>query len=136
MAQVIKYLWTFPTTLLGAPLVLIALLTGGRARVVQGVLEAWGGLLEVLLRRCVPIRGGASAMTIGHIVVGRSELVLRITRAHERVHVRQAERWGPFFVPAYFAASLIAKMRGGNAYFDNVFERQAYDSTRIAPPDL
>ena len=46
--------------------------------------------------------------------------------ATERVHVAQYERWGPFFVPAYFAACAVAWVRGHNAYFDSHFEREAY----------
>ena len=45
-------------------------------------------------------------MTLGHVVLGRSAAALAETRAHERVHVTQCERWGPFFVPAYAASSL------------------------------
>ena len=47
------------------------------------------------------------------------------SRTHERVHVAQYERWGPFFLPAYVAASLWAFARGGDFYLDNVFERAA-----------
>jgi hypothetical protein len=62
-----------------------------------------------------------------HIVVGCDIHCLERTRRHERVHVRQVERWGPLFIPAYFTASLIARLRGGDAYLDNCFEREAYD---------
>ena len=48
-----------------------------------------------------------------------------ITRAHERVHVRQYEWWGPLFVPAYLLAGLWALIHGGHPYFDNRFEREA-----------
>lgn len=41
---------------------------------------------------------------------------------HELVHVRQFERWGPLFVPAYAIASIVARARGGRAYADNRFE--------------
>ncbi len=44
---------------------------------------------------------------------------------HELVHVRQYERWGILLWPAYAVASLWAKLRGGDAYRDNHFERQA-----------
>ena len=65
-------------------------------------------------------------MTLGHVVLGRSLGALDDTRAHERVHVRQCERWGPLFLPAYGLASLAAALRGRNAYLDNRFEREAY----------
>ena len=104
----------------------VALASGGRARVVDGVLEVHGGLLKFLLSRCTPLRGGASAMTLGHVVIARDAELMEATRRHERVHVRQCERWGPFFLPAYFLASLVALMRGKRPYMDNVFEREAY----------
>lgn len=61
------------------------------------------------------------ALTFGHVVlcVDRADDALL---AHEMVHVRQYERWGPFFIPAYLVASLTAKVRGGRAYTDNSFE--------------
>ncbi|MCA1583289.1 MAG: hypothetical protein LC791_00470 [Acidobacteria bacterium] len=64
-------------------------------------------------------------MALGHVVAARDAEALSSTRAHERAHVAQAERWGPFFVPAYLAASLWAVGRGEHPYFDNLFERDA-----------
>ena len=125
--RALAYGWALPCTALGLILVGAALTTGARVKVVDGVLEAHGGLLEPLLRRCVPLRGGASAMTLGHVVVGRDAHALHRTRAHERAHVRQAERWGPFFVPAYLVSSLVVAVRGGHYYRDNRFERDAVE---------
>ena len=93
---------------------------------VDGVLEAHGPLLRYLLARAWPI-GGAKAMTLGHVVIGRDRLVLEETRLHERVHVAQYELWGPLFIPAYFTASLIAMLRGGDVYRDNSFEAEAFE---------
>ena len=121
------YLWVLPTSLIGLLLLIPTLLTGGGARWVYGVLEIHGGLAGFFLRRCTLLKGGASAMTLGHVVIGRDASALQWSRAHERVHVRQCERWGPFFLPAYFAGLLIAVVRGGRAYRDNPFEREAYD---------
>ena len=129
-----RYLWAAPNSVVGLPLLGVALASGGRARVVDGVLEVCGGVLEVLLRRLVPISGGALAMTLGHIVVGRSEEALSLTRDHERVHVRQCEKWGPFFIPAYFLAGLVTILRGGNGYRDNPFEREARFSLHAQQP--
>jgi hypothetical protein len=42
------------------------------------------------------------------------------------VHVRQYERWGPAFLPAYLLSSLLQLLRGRNPYRENHFERQAY----------
>ena len=122
------YLWALPTTLLGLVFLPLAVISGGAYRVVDGVLEIYGGFVEVFLRRCTLLPGGAAAMTLGHVVLGRDELLLDLTRPHERVHVRQCERWGPFFLPAYGIGCLIALARGGRMYRDNPFEREAYDT--------
>ena len=60
--------------------------------------------------------------------IGRDRDALEATRAHERVHVRQCELWGPFFLPAYFLASLWAVVNGRGAYHGNYFEQQARQS--------
>jgi hypothetical protein len=120
------YLWVLPTSLVGLLFAALALVSGGRMRVVDGVLEVHGGLVAAFLRHCTPLRGGASAMTLGHVVIGRTRELLDFTRAHERVHVRQAERWGPLFIPAYLSMSALVYFRGGRAYEDNPFEREAY----------
>ena len=119
------YAWALPTTAVGVLLVGVGLATGARAAVAGGVLEAHGGLLDLVLRRLVPLRGGASAMTLGHVVVARNAGCLERTRRHERVHVRQSERWGPLFIPAYFVASVAVAARGRHYYRDNPFEREA-----------
>jgi hypothetical protein len=97
-----------------------------RLRVVDGVLEAHGPALAWLLAHLAPMSAGAAAVTLGHVVLARDAESLDTTRAHERVHVRQCESWGPLFVPAYLAASVIATLRGGHFYFDNAFEVEAY----------
>lgn len=121
-----RYAWAGPNTLLGLAVALLAVATGGRARRREGVLEAHGGLLRPLLRRAVPIRGGARALTLGHVVLARTAAGLSETRAHERAHVRQYERWGPFFLPAYLASGAWAAVRGRSGYRDNRFEREAF----------
>jgi len=126
IARVLVYVWASPTTMVGLIAAGAALVSGGSAQVVDGVLEVHGGLVTFLLARCTPLRGGASAMTLGHVVIGRDPQLLEATRRHERVHVRQCERWGPLFVPAYFAASVVAWASGKRAYMDNCFEREAY----------
>jgi len=124
--RLVVYLWTLPTTAVGLLFIPPTLLTGGGMRWVEGVLEVYGGVAAAFLRYCTPLRGGASAMTLGHVVLGRTTHLLDFTRRHERVHVRQAERWGPLFIPAYLLSSAIVFLRGGRAYEDNPFEREAY----------
>jgi hypothetical protein len=129
-----RYVWALPATAVGVLWVVAGLASGGRATRRGGVIEAHGGVIDPLLRRFVPLRGGASAMTLGHVVVGRDPRALERTRAHERAHVRQAERWGPLFIPAYVAASIVAAARGGHYYHDNHFERDAV-AAAAAPGD-
>ncbi len=93
-----------------------------------------GPLLGWALTRLVPIPGGAAAMTLGHVVLGRDATCLERTRAHERVHVQQGERWGPFFVPVYLLASLYLLVAGRDAYHDNPFEREAHSRERAQGP--
>ena len=120
----LRYVWASPATLLGLALAALALWRG-RVRIADGILEAHGPWLRWLLATCVPLPGGAEAMTLGHVVIGRDQWALEASRAHERVHVRQYERWGPLFLPAYLIASLWAALSGGHYYADNLFERDA-----------
>jgi hypothetical protein len=129
--RVLVVLWALPTTLLGLLLAGVALATGGHAALVDGVLEARGGWIRRALRRVAFARGGG-AMTLGHVVLGTSRSALAATRAHERVHVAQCERWGPFFLPAYALASLWALACGAHGYRDNRFEREAFEKTAPA----
>ena len=69
-------------------------------------------------------------MALGHVVLGQSADDLDDAYEHELVHVRQYERWGPLFVPAYFAAAAWQTLHGRHPYWDNPFEREAYD---VAP---
>ncbi|HET9940900.1 MAG TPA: hypothetical protein VFR25_07345 [Candidatus Eisenbacteria bacterium] len=126
-------LWALPTTLVGLVLAGAALF-GGRACVRAGTLEAHGGFLGRILRVCPPFAGGAAAMALGHVILATSEEDLARHRDHERVHVRQCERWGPLFLPAYAAASLWAWVRGLDPYMGNAFEREAFaeDEARLA----
>lgn len=118
------YFWAGPATLLG---VLLSAFAGRSAR------RRWqDGVLEVSSPRiarwlALPWYGGGSfaAITLGHVVLGRCEKTLARCRAHERVHVRQYELWGIFLLPAYLIAGGIARVRGGDAYLDNMFEIQA-----------
>lgn len=121
------YLWVFPGTAVGLVFAPLALITGGGARVVDGVLEVHGGWVTKILRRDNRWMGRSiAAITLGHVVLGCDPQTLERTRRHERVHVRQYERWGPFFIPAYLLSSVWLRLRGYNAYLDNPFEVEAY----------
>ena len=124
--RIILYLWVLPTTCAGLLFLPFVRLTGGGYQIIDGVLELYGGMVELFLCRFTLLKGGATAMTLGHVVLGRDRAALQWSRAHERVHVRQCERWGPLFLPAYGIASVFALIRGQRAYLDNSFEREAY----------
>jgi len=131
----LRYLWTSPNTLLGLAFALAALARGGRARVFRGVVEVHGPGIRWLLDRVAPGRS-IQALTLGHVVLGRDRRSLDVTRAHEEVHVRQYERWGPAFLPAYVVASLVAALRGGDPYRHNRFERAALTRGGQPPTEL
>jgi hypothetical protein len=120
---IVRVIWASPYTLLGLAVGGLALLTGGRAQKRGRAIEFYGGaaawLLEVLL-------GGPAAMTLGHVVLGLGPRALDFARDHEAVHIRQYERWGPLFGPAYILCSLVLWLRGRDAYRDNPFEREAF----------
>ena len=116
------YLWALPNTLLGLTFLPMALLTGGRARFERGAMEIYGGVARWFLR----YGARASAMTLGHVILGQDREALDQSRDHEHVHVRQYACWGPFMLPAYFLSSFLAWRRGGHYYFDNRFEKEAY----------
>lgn len=132
MVRWCRYAWAAPNSIVGLALAATACVDG-RVAVVDGVVEAQGGALRWLLRRFVPLVGGAAALTLGHVVLAADEQALERTRAHERVHVRQYERWGPLFLAAYALASLLAVARGRHFYFDNRFEREARARQHAGP---
>lgn len=122
--KALGYLWAAPWTLIGGALAPLVLVTGGGAAIHTGVLELWGGLL----RRGLPRLGpdfAVAAITLGHVVLAIDRPTLEATRAHERIHVAQYQRWGPFFPLVYALASAAAGLRGDHYYRDNRFEREA-----------
>lgn len=123
--KLLRYLWVSPATLVGLLLAALALLGGGRARRVQGVIEVGGGRLHRVVAR-LPEGLRFGAITLGHVIVGLDEAALARARSHEQVHVRQYERWGIFFFPAYLGSSLLQLARGRDPYRDNCFEVEAF----------
>lgn len=121
---VLKVLWALPYTLLGLAVGLLGLMTGGGVQVCRGVVEFHGGAVRWLLRHG-PSGPLAMAITFGHTVLGQSKTDLDLCRSHEQAHVRQYERWGPIFGPAYLLCSLVLWLRRRDAYRDNPFERRA-----------
>lgn len=125
--QFLLWIWASPGTLLGLAVGVLGLGSGGSARRVGPTLEFWGGLVTKLLNsRWLHARG----MTLGHVVIGVSSTALDQVRAHEWVHIRQYECWGPLFIPAYLVCSAVLYLRGRDGYMENPFEVEAYDEDR------
>ena len=115
----LRVLWASPNSVIGLLLGMLLLPLGARGRVVDGVLEI------AVSGRAPKRRWPFAAITFGHVIVGTHPAELQRLRAHEQVHVRQCERWGPFFLPAYLLAGGWQWVRGRHPYRDNPFEVQA-----------
>ncbi len=118
-------IWALPYTLVGLAVGALGLATGGGWQRRGRTLEFHGGWTTRFVRN-LPARQSIAAITLGHTVLGQTRAVLDQVRSHEAVHVRQFERWGPFMGPAYLLASLWLWLGGGEPYWDNPFEREAY----------
>ena len=81
----------------------------------QGALARW-------LHRHQPF----AAITLGHVILALRAHDLAYLSAHERVHVRQFERWGALMLLAYPIASAWAWLHGQDPYLANCFEKEAY----------
>ena len=121
-----------PNTLLGLFVGLLSFVFGGKIQFREGCFEFYGGLVAFLLRK-TPV--GAMAMTLGHVILGQTRRDLCAARDHEHVHVRQYERWGPFFLPTYFLFSFILWIQKKEVYRENPFEKAAYSKTEISYAD-
>jgi hypothetical protein len=122
-ARIIRYFWAAPCTAVGIFLGALAVLFGGSARVVEGVIEFSLSRRDrpAFFHKLLPF----NAITFGHVVIATHEAEHARLRSHEREHVRQYEKWGVLFFIAYPAASLWEVLRGRRPYVDNWFEIQA-----------
>jgi hypothetical protein len=93
-ARVASVLWAAPMTLVG---LLVGAGSGVAPRLRDGVVlfAPAGGITGAIVRR-----RGFAATGLGHCVIAVEEPPPSLL-AHELVHVRQAERLGPFMAPAY-----------------------------------
>lgn len=119
-----KLLWAAPCSAVGMAFAAFILLAGGKAKWSSGALEvtyrdhpASCGKLA----RKLPFRG----IVFGHVILAVTRAELQTIGAHERVHVRQYERWGPLFFVAYAASSLWQLLKARDPYWYNHFEIQA-----------
>lgn len=122
--KAVKYLWALPCSLSGLGIALPLLLLGAVPRLVAGVIEiGFDQIDHPIARRLLrwPFRG----ITFGHVVLAATHEMQALLRAHERVHVRQYEKWGLLFFLLYPLSSLIQLLRGRRPYEDNCFEIEA-----------
>jgi hypothetical protein len=113
LTKVVAYAWAAPLTAAG---LLLGAASGSKPYLHEGALvfADAAGLAGRMLRW-----RGFTAATLGHVIVAVGRPSAALLR-HELTHVRQAERFGPFFAPLYLAALV----RYG--YRRNPFERAAY----------
>ncbi|MFU8839132.1 MAG: hypothetical protein ACNA8R_00235 [Nitriliruptoraceae bacterium] len=124
LGRLVATVWAGPLTVVGFGL---AALAGAHPRwdvdlgcfVARGV----GGPSRVALRAV-----GASANTVGLVVLSPGPRPDPVLLAHEAVHARQAERLGPLLLPAY----VLLSARFG--YRDNPLEQAARLGARRALP--
>ncbi len=114
--------WAAPGSLVGVALSPLF----RRRRISNGVLLCEGANWPGRLRW--PYR----AITFGHVILSVDALDEPSLR-HELMHVRQFERWGPFFIPLYLLSSAWALGHGGHHYRDNWFEREARRPAQNVP---
>lgn len=117
-------LWAAPLTAIGW----VAALAGGRvprwdADVAAFVVPAVRGPFRWFLAQ-----QGATAATLGHVVVTRDAAPTRALLRHEAQHARQQERLGLLFAVAY----PLAGARWG--YRNNPFEVAARSAARVSGP--
>ncbi len=127
--SLVRYMWAAPASAVGLVLLLVARAAGATVAPLDGTLEVGGGRIALFIAR-LPQFMRFNAITFGHVILGIDHDVLAQCRTHERVHVRQYERWGVLFFPLYLGSSLVELLRGRNPYWNNYFERQAYEQAR------
>jgi hypothetical protein len=109
------YLWAGPNSLVGLAGAATARTRPVRWRGVLLIENSRSGLARFLAWR------GFGAITLGHVIIA-GELLDDHLLAHELAHVRQHERWGPLFYPAYLLASVAGYRRNP---FEHAAERAA-----------
>ncbi len=128
VALMAKIAWAAPWSLWGVFWGVLGLLTGGGVQRSGRIIEFWGGCLPLFLKY-FPFVAGSPVATFGHVVLGRTWRHLEPCRPHQMIHVRQYECWGPLFVPVYLICGAVMWCIGKRPYYDNPFEREAYDAT-------
>ena len=122
--KTILIIWASPYSAIGILVGCLGVALGGRMRFREGAIACYAGLAAILVRN-LPTGKHTAGFTLGHVILGQNAEGLDSVCDHERVHVRQFERWGPLMGPAYLLASAWMWLAGKDAYRDNPFEVEA-----------
>jgi hypothetical protein len=127
-SRIMIYAWVLPTSAVAIPIVVCNALTRGGFHWVSGVLEVEGPAVRLVLSLRIV---SAAALTLGHVVLYSDDMARHRFRNHEMVHVRQAEKWGPIFLPAYLLLSIHSWRKTGSGYWEHPWEVEARKSGGI-----
>ena len=137
---ILKIIWALPNTIFGIFFGILGVLTGGSWQRQGRTIEFWGGIVGWILKKFPIGSYGAAALTLGHVILAQDADLMRRSRKHENVHVKQYEHWGIFFLPYYFLGWLylstlkFAFGKDVNPYRDIPFEKEAYAVSEVEPP--
>lgn len=123
-----RYAWAAPTSAVALPLLIANAATGGQTILWHGVIEIQGPLVRKVLSKGLI---EAAALTLGHVILCADDNSRTRFRAHELVHVRQAERWGPLFLPLYLLIMAWTWRRTGQGYWFHPWEIEAREKSGI-----
>lgn len=128
--QALGMVWTLPNTLVGLVLGLLSFAWPWWHKCGALVFESDRGFRKLHSKR------GYVAITFGHVIITEPTPDERLMR-HEFAHVRQYEKWGPFYMLAYGFFWLKLSLEGKDGYRDNPFEkeaREAEDNPSVSAP--
>ena len=127
--KLLGIVWAAPITLVALLVAMLLCLRHAKLRYRLGAIDCLGLPVADTLD-WLPTTARVDAITLGHVIFSRDEHIATTWCAHERIHVRQYERWGIFLPLAYGIASVIAWTNGECPYRDNAFEREARQPAR------
>lgn len=119
--RALRMLWTLPNTLIGLVLGFLSFAWPRWDERGALVFESEQGFRKLHSKR------GYAAITFGNAIITNPNPGVRLMR-HELAHVRQYEKWGPFYVLVYGFYWLKLSLEGKDGYWDNPFEQEAREA--------
>ena len=112
------YIWALPVTLVA---LLLALVIGAKYSKREGLVLVF--VASEWFTNLYFVKAGMAAFTWGGVIILRKNMIVwPELMKHELVHFKQCCIFGLFIVPLYGIGSLIALLRGKEAYYDNFLE--------------